>query len=57
MRNIPGRTVSVNGRSVYVEETGAGQDWVVFEAGMSCWPHLLGPGPAAAGRPGAAGRL
>jgi pimeloyl-ACP methyl ester carboxylesterase len=45
MRDIPGRTVSVNGRSVYVEETGAGQDWVVFEAGMSCgrtcWDPVL----------------
>jgi len=45
MRDIPGRTVSVNGRSVYVEETGAGQNWVVFEAGMSCgrtcWDPVL----------------
>jgi pimeloyl-ACP methyl ester carboxylesterase len=36
MREIPGRTVPVNGRSVYVEQTGTGQGWVVFEAGMSC---------------------
>jgi pimeloyl-ACP methyl ester carboxylesterase len=45
MRDIPGQAVSVNGRSVYVEETGAGQDWVVFEAGMSCgrtcWDPVL----------------
>jgi pimeloyl-ACP methyl ester carboxylesterase len=36
MRDVPGRTVPVNGRSVYVEETGSGPDQVVFEAGMSC---------------------
>jgi pimeloyl-ACP methyl ester carboxylesterase len=45
MRDVPGRTVSVNGRSVYVEKTGAGQDCVVFEAGMSCgrtcWDPVL----------------
>lgn len=36
MREIAGRQVSVNGRTVYVEETGHGQDWVVFEAGAGC---------------------
>ncbi|WP_214318748.1 alpha/beta fold hydrolase [Nonomuraea sediminis] len=45
MRGIPGQIVPVNGRSVYVEESGQGPDWVVFEAGMSCgrtcWDPLL----------------
>ncbi|MFI6603612.1 alpha/beta fold hydrolase [Nonomuraea sp. NPDC050536] len=36
MREVPGRTVPVTGRSVYVEESGQGPDWVVLEAGMSC---------------------
>jgi pimeloyl-ACP methyl ester carboxylesterase len=43
MRDIPGRTVPVNGRSVYVEETGTGPGWVVFEAGMSCGRTLWDP--------------
>jgi pimeloyl-ACP methyl ester carboxylesterase len=49
MRNVPGRRVPVNGRFVYVEESGGGDDWVVFEAGQgcgrTCWDpvlHLLG---------------
>jgi pimeloyl-ACP methyl ester carboxylesterase len=33
MRRTTGHEVSVNGRSVYVEETGQGTGWVVFEAG------------------------
>lgn len=45
MRRTPGRMVPVNGRRVYVEETGTGQDWVVFEAGMGCgrtfWDPVL----------------
>jgi pimeloyl-ACP methyl ester carboxylesterase len=36
MRDVPGRPVPVNGRAVYVEESGQGQDWVVFEAGGGC---------------------
>jgi pimeloyl-ACP methyl ester carboxylesterase len=45
MREIPGRLVPVNGRSVYVEQSGGGDDWVVFEAGAgagrTCWDPLL----------------
>ncbi|MFF4619319.1 alpha/beta fold hydrolase [Nonomuraea jabiensis] len=45
MRNVPGRAVPVNGRRVYVEESGQGQDWVVFEAGggcgRTCWDPVL----------------
>jgi pimeloyl-ACP methyl ester carboxylesterase len=45
MRDIPGRLVPVNGRSVYVEESGQGDDWVVFEsgagAGRTCWDPVL----------------
>ena len=41
MREVPGRSVPVNGRTVYVEESGQGPDWVVFEAGAgqgrTCW--------------------
>lgn len=33
MRRETGRAVAVNGRSVHVEESGRGADWVVFEAG------------------------
>jgi len=36
MRDVPGRLVPVNGRAVYVEESGQGQDWVLFEAGGGC---------------------
>ncbi|MFI7416161.1 alpha/beta fold hydrolase [Nonomuraea sp. NPDC049684] len=36
MRDVPGRTVPVNGRHVYVEETGEGPLPVVFEAGGGC---------------------
>jgi pimeloyl-ACP methyl ester carboxylesterase len=36
MRDVPGRLVPVNGRAVYVEEAGQGQDWVLFEAGGGC---------------------
>src|SRR5207237_8245785 len=50
MREVAGRQVPVNGRTVYVEESGQGPDWVVFEAGGGCgrtiWdlvlPHLAG---------------
>ncbi|GAA3618221.1 alpha/beta hydrolase [Nonomuraea rosea] len=45
MREVPGRRVLVNGRHVYVEESGQGPDHVVFEAGMSCgrtcWDPIL----------------
>jgi pimeloyl-ACP methyl ester carboxylesterase len=36
MREATGRTVPVNGREVYVEESGSGTDWVVFESGQGC---------------------
>lgn len=45
MRQTAGRTVTVNGRSVYVEESGRGPDWVVFEAGQglgrACWDPVV----------------
>jgi pimeloyl-ACP methyl ester carboxylesterase len=45
MRDVPGRQVPVNGRTVYVEESGQGQHQVVFEAGggcgRTCWDPLL----------------
>ncbi|MGW6495807.1 alpha/beta fold hydrolase [Nonomuraea angiospora] len=45
MRNVAGRAVPVNGRRVYAEESGQGQDWVVFEAGGGCgrtfWDPVL----------------
>ena len=45
MRQAKGREVAVNGRSVYVEESGQGTDWVVFEAGSgqgrTCWDAVL----------------
>lgn len=45
MRQSRGREVEVNGRSVYVEESGHGTDWVVFEAGSgqgrTCWDAVL----------------
>ncbi|MEW9552457.1 alpha/beta fold hydrolase [Nonomuraea sp. NPDC050783] len=47
MREASGRAVPVNGRYVHVEESGQGQDWVVFEAGCgcgrTCWDPLLPP--------------
>ncbi|MEV0344880.1 alpha/beta hydrolase [Nonomuraea sp. NPDC050680] len=47
MRDAPGQQVPVNGRTVYVEESGQGQDWVVFEAGSgcgrTCWDPVLPP--------------
>lgn len=47
MREMPGQAVPVNGRHVYVEESGQGQDWVVFEAGQgcgrTCWDPVLPP--------------
>ena len=47
MRDVPGRQVPVNGRTVYVEESGQGQDHVVFEAGAgcgrTCWDPVLPP--------------
>lgn len=45
MRDVSGRNITVNGRSLYVEESGAGSDWVVFEAGQgcgrTCWDPVL----------------
>ncbi|MFI9365961.1 alpha/beta fold hydrolase [Kitasatospora sp. NPDC053057] len=45
MRQASGRAVQVNGRSVYVEESGNGPDWVLFEAGQglgrTCWDAVL----------------
>jgi pimeloyl-ACP methyl ester carboxylesterase len=45
MRAMSGRKVPVNGREVYVEESGQGRDWVVFEAGggcgRTCWDPVL----------------
>lgn len=45
MRDVPGRQVPVNGRTVYAEESGHGQAWVVFEAGggcgRTCWDPVL----------------
>lgn len=45
MRRAAGRPVPVNGRSVYVEESGRGTDWVVFEAGSglgrTCWDVVV----------------
>jgi pimeloyl-ACP methyl ester carboxylesterase len=45
MRDVPGRQVPVNGRAVYAEESGQGNDWVVFEAGggcgRTCWDPVL----------------
>ncbi len=45
MRQAVGRAVQVNGRSVYVEESGSGPQWVVFEAGQglgrTCWDPVL----------------
>ncbi|MFI6155145.1 alpha/beta fold hydrolase [Kitasatospora sp. NPDC051170] len=45
MRQSRGRAVPVNGRSVYVEESGTGPDHVVFEAGAgmgrTCWDPVL----------------
>ncbi|MEE4419149.1 alpha/beta fold hydrolase [Streptomyces bugieae] len=45
MRRTTGRTVTVNGRSLYVEESGRGTQWVVFEAGQglgrTCWDPVV----------------
>lgn len=45
MREAPGRRVQVNGRYVYVEESGRGSGLVVFEAGAgcgrTCWDPVL----------------
>jgi pimeloyl-ACP methyl ester carboxylesterase len=45
MRDVPGERVAVNGRSVYVEVSGQGEPWVVFEAGCgcgrTCWDPVL----------------
>jgi pimeloyl-ACP methyl ester carboxylesterase len=45
MREVPGRKVPVNGRSVYVEESGRGADWIVFDAGSgqgrTCWDLVV----------------
>ena len=41
VRQVPGRRMAVNGREVYLEQTGGGDRWVVFEAGSgqgrTCW--------------------
>lgn len=45
MRDVPGRQVPVNGRTVYAEESGQGLHQVVFEAGggcgRTCWDPVL----------------
>jgi pimeloyl-ACP methyl ester carboxylesterase len=45
MRDVPGRQVPVNGRTVYAEESGQGEHQVVFEAGggcgRTCWDPVL----------------
>lgn len=45
MRHATGQAVAVNGRSVHVEVSGRGTDWVVFEAGQglgrTCWDPVL----------------
>ncbi|MFJ8623155.1 alpha/beta fold hydrolase [Kitasatospora sp. NPDC093550] len=45
MRQTAGRAVRVNGRTVHVEESGSGADWVVFEAGggmgRTCWDPVV----------------
>jgi pimeloyl-ACP methyl ester carboxylesterase len=45
MRDVPGQRIPVNGRAVYTEQSGQGQDWVVFEAGGGCgrtfWDPVL----------------
>ncbi|MFC0429855.1 alpha/beta fold hydrolase [Kutzneria buriramensis] len=45
MRDVSGRPVSVNGRTVHVEESGRGSDWVVFEAGGGCGRTCWDPVP------------
>lgn len=44
-RDIQGHTVAANGRTVYVEVSGTGDDWVVFEAGggcgRTCWDPVV----------------
>jgi pimeloyl-ACP methyl ester carboxylesterase len=47
MRNVPGQQVSVNGRTVYVEESGRGEGWVVFDAGAGCGRTCWDPVSAA----------
>lgn len=51
MRRVPGREIAVGGRSVYAEERGEGDGWVVFEAGQglgrTCWDPVI---PLLAGR-------
>jgi pimeloyl-ACP methyl ester carboxylesterase len=45
MRQATGRELPVNGRSVYVEKSGQGTNWVVFEAGSgqgrTCWDAVV----------------
>jgi pimeloyl-ACP methyl ester carboxylesterase len=45
MRNVPGCIVAVDGRTVYVEQSGTGDGWVVFEAGggcgRTCWDPVV----------------
>jgi pimeloyl-ACP methyl ester carboxylesterase len=43
MRDVPGRQVPVNGRTVYTEESGQGLHQVVFEAGGGCGRTCWGP--------------
>ena len=45
MRDVPGRRLAVNDRVVYIEESGKGHNWVVFEAGAGAgrtsWDPVL----------------
>ena len=45
MRDVQGQQVPVNGRTVYAEQSGDGQRWVVFEAGggcgRTCWDPVI----------------
>ncbi|WP_155981226.1 alpha/beta fold hydrolase [Nocardia sp. BMG111209] len=45
MRDVPGRRVPVNGIEIYIEESGAGDTWVVFEsgggAGRTLWDRVV----------------
>ncbi|WP_280235969.1 alpha/beta fold hydrolase [Nocardia cyriacigeorgica] len=45
MRNMPGRHITVNGHELYVEESGRGGQYVVFEGGLwssrVCWDRVV----------------
>jgi pimeloyl-ACP methyl ester carboxylesterase len=51
VRQVPGREIAVGGRSVFAEERGEGDGWVVFEAGQglgrTSWDPVI---PLLAGR-------